>query len=191
MKRILVVFAVIFSLATSAALAQEITVGVLAFENPKSAEFPTAGAGAADSVNMYLMAKNKYILIERSRLDAILKEQSLGATGVINVNQATELGKVSGCKYIVIGNINELRMTKGMERGPRNACVTAGCIFGGLPGMIIAMIVPVKGYIVGLSLKVVDTETGAIKYIGTGTGNDDTLERALNQATKKALRKLK
>jgi curli biogenesis system outer membrane secretion channel CsgG len=190
MKRMLSVCIVLISLAISSLLAQEITVGVLAFENPKSAEFPTAGTGAADAVNLYLMTKKKYVLIERSRLDAILKEQSLGATGVINVNQATALGKVSGCKYIIIGNINELRMTKGLERGPRTACVTAGCVLGGFPGMLIALIVPVKGYVVGLSLKVVDVETGAIKYIGTGTGNDDTLERALNKATRKALRKL-
>ncbi|GEM_PF-3763559 len=184
----ILIYLLVFSINTIIA---NDTIGVLAFQNSQQTLFPTAGETASDSVTMFLMKKGEYTLIERSRLDALLSEQSLNASGVVNASQATELGKVAGCKYIVIGTISELRMTKGMEKGPRTACVVTGCILGGLPGMLIAMIVPVKGYIAGISLKIVESETGTIKYIGTGTGNDNTLELAFNKAARKALAKLK
>jgi hypothetical protein len=44
-------------------------------------------------------------IVERSRLDQVLKEQSLGVSGIISETQAAALGKVLGVDAIVIGAV--------------------------------------------------------------------------------------
>jgi len=191
MKKYLSIFLAAFVFSMTGPVSAAETMGVLSFQNPQKELFPTAAEAAADAVTMILMKNRRYALIERSRIDAIISEQSLGATGAVNSSQAAEIGKISGCKYIVIGSITELRQTKGMEKKTRQTCITIGCILGVFPGIIFKAITQTRGNVVGLSLKVVDTVTGQIKYVGTGTGNDDTLEGAFNEAAKNALSKFK
>jgi hypothetical protein len=189
-KKLLIISLTIFLFSVPALRATE-TIGVLPFQNSQKALFPSAGETAADAVNMRLIKFKKYALIERSRLDAVLAEQSLGMTGTVNANQAAKVGEIAGCKYIVIGNITELRETKGLEKPTKETCVVVGCILGGFPGLLIAMIVPVRGYIVGMSTKVVDSKTAQIYYISSGTGNDSTMEDAMNKAAEKAMARFK
>lgn len=47
-----------------------------------------------------------YTLVERSRLDAVLKEQNLGTSGIVDEGQAANLGKVLGVDAIIIGTVN-------------------------------------------------------------------------------------
>ena len=49
---------------------------------------------------------NVYEIVERSRLEAILSEQSLGLSGVIDQNQAVQLGQVLGVQALITGSIN-------------------------------------------------------------------------------------
>jgi hypothetical protein len=46
-----------------------------------------------------------FTIVERSRLDQVLKEQALGAAGVVDEKQAAALGKVLGVDAIVMGTI--------------------------------------------------------------------------------------
>lgn len=47
-----------------------------------------------------------YTVVERSRLDAVLKEQNLGTTGIVDEGQAANLGKVLGVDAIIIGTVS-------------------------------------------------------------------------------------
>jgi len=46
-----------------------------------------------------------FTIVERSRLDQVLKEQALGATGLVDDKQAAALGKILGVDAIVMGTI--------------------------------------------------------------------------------------
>ena len=47
-----------------------------------------------------------YTIVERSRLDEVLKEQNLGTRGIVDESQAANLGKVLGVDAIIIGTVN-------------------------------------------------------------------------------------
>ncbi len=49
---------------------------------------------------------NQMIMIERSQLDQIIKEQQLGASGAIDDNQAAQVGKLLGLSAILSGSYN-------------------------------------------------------------------------------------
>ena len=51
---------------------------------------------------------NIFTIVERSRLEQVLSEQSLGKTGVIDETQAASLGKVLGVDAIIIGTVNPI-----------------------------------------------------------------------------------
>ena len=58
---------------------------------------------------------NKFSVIEREKLDMVLKEQGLGASGALDQQTAAQVGKVLGIKYIITGGIDKfaINTTKG------------------------------------------------------------------------------
>jgi len=57
----------------------------------------------------------KFSVIEREKLDMVLKEQGLGASGALDQQTAAQVGKVLGIKYIITGGIDKfaINTTKG------------------------------------------------------------------------------
>ncbi len=57
----------------------------------------------------------KFSVIEREKLDMVLKEQGLGTTGALDQQTAAQVGKVLGIKYIITGGIDKfsINTTKG------------------------------------------------------------------------------
>lgn len=51
---------------------------------------------------------NIFTIVERSRLEQVLGEQSLGKSGVIDETQAASLGKVLGVDAIIVGTVNPI-----------------------------------------------------------------------------------
>jgi len=47
-----------------------------------------------------------YTIVERSRLNAVLSEQNLSTSGIVDESQAANLGKVLGVDAIIIGTVN-------------------------------------------------------------------------------------
>ena len=58
---------------------------------------------------------NKFSVIEREKLDMVLKEQGLGTSGALDQQTAAQVGKVLGIKYIITGGIDKfaINTTKG------------------------------------------------------------------------------
>jgi hypothetical protein len=48
---------------------------------------------------------DSYVMIERSLLDKVMKEQAFSNSGIVDDNQATELGKLAGANKIVLSSI--------------------------------------------------------------------------------------
>jgi TolB-like protein len=89
----------------SALGAEKKRVAVLPFKNESQLHDSYFGDGLDDQLNAGLFHTKAYEIIDRASLDAVLKEQRLGATGVIDPRTAVQIGKILGVDYLVIGNI--------------------------------------------------------------------------------------
>lgn len=63
--------------------------------------------GVTDMFTTALFKSGKYTVIERAKLDAILAEQGLGASGAVNPATAARVGKILGVDAIFTGKITE------------------------------------------------------------------------------------
>ena len=50
---------------------------------------------------------SKFAMVERDKLNLVMKEQNLGASGAINPQTAAKVGALLGVKYIVVGGIDK------------------------------------------------------------------------------------
>lgn len=65
------------------------------------------GTGVADMMVTALAGTKKYTLIEREKLDKVLGEQRLGASGAVTAQTAAKIGRLLGANYIITGSITE------------------------------------------------------------------------------------
>lgn len=77
------------------------------FENLSAYGQRRLGKGISDILSKELSKTNSFILLEREKLEAIMKEQTLGQTGFINEQTAPELGKLLGANAIITGSITQ------------------------------------------------------------------------------------
>jgi TolB-like protein len=143
------------------------------------ADYPTkpgSGIQFADLLSAQLINSN-YNIIDRSQTMLLLQEQSLGLTGIIDEKTAPSIGKLLGVQAILTGSINEYQ------------CIAANiqAVQGAQPAYM-----PVSK--AGLSLKLIDCETGAIVWAGTARGSEigqNAEISAAQKAIKNVLKKFK
>lgn len=75
------------------------------------------GEGMAEMLTTALVETGKYRIVERQQLHDVLGEQDLGASGRVDPETATKIGKVLGARYLVYGTVNEFEYSKGGEGG--------------------------------------------------------------------------
>ncbi len=68
---------------------------------------------ARDTFEAELASTNHFILVERSRLNLVMKEQAFSQSGLVDDQTMSRLGKLVAAKYICMGTIEALR---GEER---------------------------------------------------------------------------
>jgi curli biogenesis system outer membrane secretion channel CsgG len=127
-------------------------VGIVAFENKSPYGQNRLGSSASDILTTELFKTKAFIIIERGKLDEILKEQRLGATGVVNPATAAQAGKVLGLNAIVTGSISEFGIkTEAVDYGIYKKKVQmADC---------------------SVDIRVVDATTGQLLYADSGKGH--------------------
>ena len=61
----------------------------------------------------------RFTVVERARLDLVMQEQGLGATGAVDAQTAAKLAQILGVRYIVTGGIDKfsINTTSGGFRG--------------------------------------------------------------------------
>src|SRR6266498_1076768 len=144
-------------LITSAALASsKPTIGVADFRNQSAAAWWYGGAGhdLSSMLTNELSSSEKFHVVERAKLDHVLNEQDLGASGRVSKGSAAKIGKLTGARYLVMGTVSSYQEN------------TAGT-GGGLS---------LRGFSVGgkkqdaymsVDLRVVDTTTGDVAFTRT------------------------
>jgi curli biogenesis system outer membrane secretion channel CsgG len=75
------------------------------------------GEGISDMLITELVKTNKYRVIERSELDALLQEQNLSASGIVTSESAAQAGQVLGVELAVMGAVTEFGYTKSKTGG--------------------------------------------------------------------------
>lgn len=94
--------------APSSVFAQaKIRIAVSNFENNSTWSWwgDNLGRAAADELATQLVQTGKFTVIERAQLDAILREQNLGASGAVTPATAAKVGKLLGVQLLLTGSI--------------------------------------------------------------------------------------
>lgn len=136
-----------------------ILIAVMPF-NYKAEDPKYAGveAGLAQAVASELVKKKVFRIIERERVDILLKEMKYQQTGLVDPNTALELGKHFGAQAYLLGSVisvsvrDEWRSVKFAEKTVRFVDVEA-------------------------EIKIVDIQTGEVLASGRSIGKSKTAEK--------------
>jgi len=112
MKRIFIIpILLLLFMPDHTARSQEasITTGVIGFQEGKGASKKSAAVAAELGE---VLARYRFItLIERAKLDSLVKEIELGQSGLVDDSAAAKAGRMRGCKILVTGSIRDNRVT--------------------------------------------------------------------------------
>lgn len=114
----------------------------------------------------------KIRLMERKQLDAILAEQKLGTSGLVDDTTAVRMGKLIGVKYMVVGKVTRFAYKKsgfgtGWGVGALVDKVTGNGLAGGVAGDIHVSKATFTGR---LDVRLIDVQTGEILAVAKDEG---------------------
>src|SRR5882672_2121646 len=126
-------------------------IGVVDFQNKTTYGANRLGTSASDVLITELAKSNRFIVVERDKLEHLMAEQKLGLSGAVDPNTAAKMGKILGLNAIVTGAISQFgEETEGSEY----------------------LITQSKSQVVKctVDIRVVDAETGQVLYADSGSG---------------------
>jgi len=101
----------------SAAAQPKIKVAIWQFENHAeghwwySADLGPAARNQIDTeFSENKLLSSKFSVVERDKLDLVMKEQHLGASGAVDPSTAAKVGKILGVKYIILGGVDKFNV---------------------------------------------------------------------------------
>ena len=155
----LVLIALAGAIAAPVFAADKVAIAIMPFKEGQLADSWYGwelAEGITNLVTDELVKRNKVIVVERTRIDELMQEQNLGADGFVEEATASQIGKLSGARLMLMGTITmfDLKQTAGIGIGPFR--------IGGSQAKV------------ELTARIVDTETGqvlgSIKGEGSKTG---------------------
>jgi curli biogenesis system outer membrane secretion channel CsgG len=151
--------AALFLVAGSSFAAKPV-VGVAEFDNTATGVGWWGGGVGWDLSDMLtneLVSGGHFSVIERSRLEHVLREQQLTSSGAVAPGTGAKVGELTGAQYLVLGTVSAFESNTSSTGG--------GISFGG---------VSIGGQrneaYLAIDLRVVNTTTGAIEYVRTVEG---------------------
>jgi len=161
MKRTLMILALAASvlLPSLTLAAGKPTVGVIEFRNESGAGWWRGGVGweLSGMLSNEMGATRAFTMVERAKIENVLAEQNMGASGRVQAGTAAKMGKVIGAQYIVAGTVTSYEEDVADSGG--------GISFGGVSVGGNSS----KAYI-AVDLRVINTTTGAIEFTRTIEG---------------------
>ncbi len=130
-------------------------IGIVDFENKTAYGQGRLGGAAADVLITELAKTGKFIVVEREKVNKLLEEQKLAATGAVDPDTAAKMGKLLGLNAIVTGAISNFGVS------------TTGADY---------LIAQRKKQVaqVTIDVRVVDAETGQVLYADSGKGESQS-----------------
>lgn len=116
-----------------------IAVAEFKFKTPKGEKSNRESELARQKIMDMLLESGRIRLIERDKLDAIVSEQQLGETGLVDADSAAKVGKLAGVDAVLIGEIVPQKLNKKEKRDDSEFEVTiSGRLINTMTGEIIA-----------------------------------------------------
>jgi len=84
-------------------------IAVLQFEDDTDLGAGKAGSAATDMIISVLARSGRFVIVERSELETILQEQTLGQSGAMTFESAISAGRLSGVQALVLGRVESLQ----------------------------------------------------------------------------------
>lgn len=134
-------------------------IGVIEFKNESGAAWWRGGVGweLASMLSNELAATGAFRVVERSKLEAVLEEQNLGASGRVAGGTGAKIGKLTGAQYLVAGTVTAYEEnTKGTGGG----ISFKGISLGGKSS---------EAYL-AVDVRVINANTGEIDFVRTVEG---------------------
>lgn len=114
--------------------------------------------GVSDLLTNALVKDGTYIVLERSKVEQILKEQNFGASGRVDDSTAAQIGKILGADAVIIGTISQFNVEQSKSGGSLG-------FLGGIGGST-----EKNKAIVQINSRLVSTTTGEILAAAQGEG---------------------
>ncbi len=151
-KAVVVVMGMALLGASLAGAADKPRIAVLEFGHKAlHASWTHAGQAAQDMFITDLVKSGRYSVIDRERLDALMREKNLSLSGDIDPSSAVQAGKLLGVEYLLFGNVTEFGTTEKKARG----------------GWGVAFNVKKREFVAALDARLVSTTTGEIVWADT------------------------
>lgn len=131
--------------------------------------FRQIGDGMRDMMTTALFNTNRYIVLEREQLGAVLKEQDLGASGRIKKGTEAPIGEIYGADLIITASVTEF---EGSAKG----------VGGGVKVLGVKVAGGMKSGHVAIDLRIIDAKTSQIVFATSVEGDAKSigLEGATN-----------
>ena len=143
---------VMLSCLSGIARAEEIVrIAIAKFVSATSEATDQEAASITDIFTDTMIHTRSIAVIERSRLEEVFREQRMSMSGMIDASTAARVGKLLGCKYIILGSVTQLKETQTQIRN-KNTTTTKSTAEA------------------TLYARVIDTETGEAVYSDSYTG---------------------
>ncbi|ABA23250.1 Curli production assembly/transport component CsgG [Trichormus variabilis ATCC 29413] len=147
----------------SSSPSEKVRIAILDFDfssvsNPSYLSlFPAGSKGVSDILVNRLVKSGNFVVVERSQLEAILREQDLGDSGRVDASTAAKIGRILGVEAVVIGSVTQFDVQQRRSGG--------GFLgFGAASTDTDAL--------VKLNIRVVNTTTAEILFVAEGNGNE-------------------
>lgn len=121
------------------------------FENRSAYGQRRLGKGISDILFTELSKTNSFILLERDKLESVIKEQSLGLSGIIDKRSAPEVGKLLGANAIITGSVTQF----GVKTETDDIIITSS---------------KKQTAICAVDVRIIDINNGQIVWAGSGKG---------------------
>jgi curli biogenesis system outer membrane secretion channel CsgG len=122
------------------------------------------GAAAMQDVFVTELVKSgKFRVIDRERLDAIMREKNLTLSGDIDPSSAIEIGKLLGVEYFLTGSVTEYGATDVGAHGSGRR---------GLPGFGVGK----KTFVAAANARIIDAQTGEILWADEARGEESNVK---------------
>ncbi|MDC9510273.1 CsgG/HfaB family protein [Pseudoalteromonas sp. Angola-4] len=111
------------------------------------------GEGMADQLTTALVTTNRFIVLERQALDAVLSEQDLATSGRVSAATGAAYGEIEGAEIVVVAAVTEF------DDGSSGGSVSSGGFIGDVFSSVSAGF---SGTHMAIDLRLIDTRTSRI-----------------------------
>lgn len=160
MARRFVVVAVALALVATSVHAGKPRIAVLEFGHKAlNSRWWGSGGAAQDMFITELVKSGKFSVIDRERLDALMREKNLSLGGDIDPSTAVKAGKLLGVEYFLFGNVTEFGEQENKAK----------------VGWGIGVDVKKRKFVAALDCRIVNTTTGEIVWADTGSKEESNV----------------